>query len=154
MSSQDWDRSFIERFKQSTKTELLIATWLLTQGDEVRVPEKKLRERWEDRLNHADEGDLIVNGKRCEVKGLRRNLVCGNWPFSYALVCSKWSFDKSETKPYFYFLVSGDQSCVAVVDVVRTRPHWTVVEQRDHERGEVYEAYAVDPQWLLWYEIK
>lgn len=154
MSSRDWDASFIERFNASGKAEWLIAVWLLSRGNEVRVPNKHLRKDWADRLNHADEGDLILNGKRCEVKGLTRHLVCGNWPFSYALVCSKWSYDKAETKPFFYFLVSGDQSCVAVVDVVRTRPHWKVVSQQDFERGETYDAYSIDPSLLDWYELK
>jgi hypothetical protein len=64
MSSQDWDESFIERFKQSHKTEMVVAVWLLSRGNEVKLQEKHLRLKWEDRLEHADEGDLIVNGKK------------------------------------------------------------------------------------------
>jgi hypothetical protein len=154
MSSQDWDDSFIERFKQSHQTEMIVAVWLLSRGNEVRVMPKHLREKWEDRLNHADEGDLIVNGKRCEVKGLRRKFEMGKWPFPYALVCSKWSYDRAAKKPDVFFLVSGDHSCTAVVDVVKTCRKWTVVSQQDHERGETYDAYAIDPSLLQWYELK
>lgn len=154
MSSQDWDQSFIERFKQSSKTEWLIAVWLLSQGEEVRIPEKALRKHWSERLDHADEGDLIVNGKRCEVKGLRRVFEYGKWPFPYALVCSRWSFDRSTTKPKVFFLVSGDQSCVAVIDVDKTQSNWFIVNQQDFERRETYEAYAIDPSLLEWFKIK
>jgi hypothetical protein len=154
MSSQDWDHSFIERFKASSKTEMLIAVWLLSRGNQVQVLEKHLRENWEDRLNHSDQGDLIVNGKRCEVKGLSRKFKFGKWPFPYALVCSKWSYDRAAKKPDVFFLVSGDHSCAAVVDVVKTCSQWSVVYQSDHERGEMYEAYAIDPSLLQWYELK
>lgn len=154
MSSQDWDESFIERFKQSHKTEMVVAVWLLSRGNEVKLQEKHLRLKWEDRLEHADEGDLIVNGKRCEVKGLRRKFEMGKWPFPYALVCSKWSYDRAAKKPDVFFLVSADHSCTAVVDVVKTCRQWSVVYQSDHERGEMYEAYAIDPALLQWYELK
>jgi len=50
--------------------------------------------------------------------------------------------------------VSGDHSCAAVVDVVKTCRKWTVVSQQDHERGETYDAYAIDPSLLQWYELK
>ena len=50
--------------------------------------------------------------------------------------------------------MSGDQSCVAVVDVVKTRQHWKVVSQQDFERGETYDAYSIDPSLLDWYELK
>lgn len=153
MSSRNWDRSFIERFKRSFQTEMLIGVWLLSRGNEVRIPPKTLRADWADRLSHADEGDLIVNGKRCEVKGLRRNLQMGKWPFPYALVCSCWSFDRAERKPDVFFLVSADQTCAAVVDVKTTRDKWKMVKQDDYERGEVYDAYAIDPALLTWYEL-
>jgi hypothetical protein len=154
VSSKDWDESFIDRFKQSRKTEMVVAVWLLSRGNEVRVPQKTLRNDWSERMNHADEGDVIVNGKRCEVKGLRRNFELGKWPFPYALVCSKWSYDRSEKKPDVYFLVSGDHTCAAVIDVRVTRDRWKVVKQEDFERGEIYDAYSIDPSLLQWYELK
>jgi hypothetical protein len=154
VSSQDWDQSFIERFKQSGKTEMVMAVWLLSRGNEVRVPPKHLRKDWSERLSHADEGDLILNGKRCEVKGLRRNFECGKWPFDYALVCSKWSYDRALIKPEYFFLVSGDHTCAAVVVVSQTRDRWKVVKQEDFERGETYDAYSIDPSLLQWYELK
>jgi hypothetical protein len=130
-----------------------MAVWLLSQGEEVRLPEKTLRKHWSDRLSNADEGDLIVNGKRCEVKGLRRNFELGHWPFPYALVCSKWSYDRALIKPKVFFLVSGDHSCTAVIDVEKTQASWFVVSQQDYERGETYEAYAIDPSQLQWFKI-
>lgn len=154
MSSKDWDKSFIERFKHSGKTELLIAIWLLSQGEEVRIPEKTLRKHWSERLDHADDGDLIVNGKRCEVKGLRRSFKFGQWAYPYALVCSKWSYDRAIVKPKVFFLVSADQTCTAVIDVEKTFDHWFVVSQQDRERNETYDAYAIDPSWLEWHHIE
>lgn len=133
---------------------MVVAIWLLSRGNEVRVPQKKLRSDWSERMNHADEGDLIVNGKRCEVKGLRRNFELGKWPFSYALVCSKWSYDRAQNKPDVFFLVSGDHTCAAVIDVRATRDRWKVVKQEDFERGETYDAYSIDPSLLQWYELK
>lgn len=154
MSSKDWDDSFIERFKQSRNTEMVIAVWLLNRGNEVRVPQKHLRKDWSERLDHADEGDLIVNGKRCEVKGLSRKFEFGKWLFPYALLSSKFSYDRMQNKPDIYFLVSGDYSCMAVVDVKKTRDQWKVVSQKDFERGETYDAYSIDPSLLQWYELK
>ena len=154
MSSKDWDESFIKRFKQSHHTEMVIAVWLLGRGNEVRVPPKHLRKDWSERLNHADEGDLIVNGLRCEVKGKRQKLEMGKWPFPYALLSSKFSYDRAEKKPDIYFLVSGDYSCVAVVDANKTRDQWKVVSQQDFERNETYDAYCIDPSLLKWYELK
>ncbi len=133
---------------------MVVAIWLLATGNEVRVPKKTLRKDWSERFNHADEGDLIVNGKRCEVKGLSRNFEFGKWPFPYALLSSKFSYDRMQRKPDVYFIVSGDHSCMAVVDVVKTCSKWTVVSQKDYERGETYDAYAIDPSFLQWYELK
>ena len=154
MSSRDWDDSFIERFKQSGRSEMAVAVWLLSRGNEVKVPQKHLRKDWSERLNHADEGDLIVNGLRCEVKGHRFKMEMEKWPFPYALLSSKFSYDRMEKKPDFYFHIGSDYSCVAVVDVGKTRDTWTVVSQRDKERNETYDAYCIDPSLLQWYELK
>ena len=132
---------------------MVVAVWLLSRGNEIRVPPKHLRKDWSERLTHADEGDLVLNGKRCEVKGLRRNFECGKWPFDYALVCSKWSYDRALIKPEYFFLVSGDHTCAAVVVVSQTKDRWKVVSQQDFERGETYDAYSIDPSLLQWYEL-
>ena len=154
MSSKDWDESFIRRFNKSRESEMAVALWLLERGNEVRMPKKTLRSDWSERFKHADEGDLIVNGKRCEVKGHRQIYEFGVWPFSYVLLSSKFSYDRMQTKPEFYFHVSGDHSCVAVVDVKQTLDTWKVVSQKDYERNETYDAYSVDPSVLTWYRLK
>lgn len=154
MSSKDWDESFIRRFKQSQNTEMVVAVWLLSRGNQVKIPPKKLRKNWSERLNHADEGDLIVNGLRFEVKGHRQKLEMGKWPFARVLLSSKFSYDRMERKPDFYFHVGSDYSCAAVVDANKTRDQWKVVSQKDFERGETFDAYSVDPSVLQWYELK
>ena len=132
---------------------MVVAVWLLSRGNEVRVPQKTLRSDWSERLNHSDEGDLYVNGKRCEVKGLRTKFEFQKWPFPYALIANKFTYDRMDPKPDVYFIVSADHSCTAVVDVRKTRDAWRVIVQKDHERGETYEAYAMDPSLLQWYEL-
>lgn len=154
MSSKDWDESFIRRFKQSQYSEMVVAMWLLSRGNEVRMPRKHLRKDWSERLNHADEGDLIVNGMRCEVKGHRQKFELGKWEFPRVLLSSKFSYDRMERKPDYYFHIGSDFSCVAVVDANKTRDMWRVVSQKDLERGETFDVYSVDPSVLRWYEIK
>jgi hypothetical protein len=76
------------------------------------------------------------------------------WPFRNALICSKFSFDRAEPRPDYYFLVNKSLTVAAIVDVKKTMNQWGVINQRDPSRGETYEAYVMDPKLLQWRELK
>jgi hypothetical protein len=154
VSSKDWDESFIQRFNGSSRAENAVGIYLLLQGNTVRINPKKLRAKWEDRYKFKDRGDLIVNNHRVEVKGLSLEFEMNQWPFPKTLICSKFSFDRAEPRPDYYFLVNKAMTVAAIVDVKNTMHKWFVINQRDPARGEVYEAYAMDPKLLQWRELK
>ena len=154
MSSKDWDESFIERFNGSSRAENAVGIYLLLQGNTVRIHPKKLRTKWEDRYKFNDKGDITVNNHRVEVKGRSSEFEMGKWPFKNALICSKFSFDRAEPKPDYYFLVNKSLTVAAIVDVKKTMNQWAVVNQTDPTRGETYEAYVMNAELLQWRELK
>ena len=154
MSSKDWDESFIQRFNGSSRAESAVGIYLLLQGNTVRINPKTLRKDWKDRFKHNDKGDLIVNNHRVEVKGLSLEFEMNQWPFRNALICSKFSFDRAEPRPDYYFLVNKSLTVAAIVDVKKTMNQWGVINQRDPARGETYEAYVMNPELLQWRELK
>ena len=141
---------FEQRFRASRPAEIVVATFLLTQGQTVTLPKRRLAKDFADRKEYADKGDIYASGKRIEVKHLKRDFQYREWPFDSVTICAKASFDAADPKPDYYFLLNQSMTIAALVDVRNTRPIWTVRKQTDPARGYEYDVYALDPDFLGW----
>lgn len=141
---------FEQRFRASRPAEIVVATHLLNQGHTVTLPQRRLRANFADRKEYADKGDIYASGKRIEVKHLKRDFAYREWPFASVTICSKASFDASDPRPDYFYLVNQSMTVAALVDVRNTRPIWTVRKQTDPARGYDYDVYALDPDFLGW----
>lgn len=154
MSSKDWDESFIQRFRESHKAEKVVAVYLLLQGNSVKINQKVLRPDWSQRYQYSDSGDLIVNNKRVEVKGLSVDFEIRAYPYKDILICSKFGFDKAEPRPDYYFLLNKAMTVAAIVDVEKTMKHWFVTSVTDRKRNEHYDCYCMPLSFVQWRELK
>jgi hypothetical protein len=141
---------FESRFRASRNAEMTVALYLLNRGHEVRLPKRKLRPHFTERKKFRDTGDIYASGKRIEVKHSKHDFQFQEWPFSDAVICAKKSFDESDPKPDFYYLVNASMTVAALIDVATTRPDWFVNRIPDRARGYDYEVYAVKPEYLAW----
>jgi len=141
---------FRKRWRGSHEVVDMVAMMLLRQGLFVQILPQELTPSFEVRHQYADSGDLkiIVDGKDhvCEVKGSGIDFKYGKHPFKSALLCNQWSFDKSDPKPSYYFIVDKSKKHCAVFDVSKYRDHMKLVMVTDKKRPkhETYSAYSVD----------
>tara|TARA_R110000803_G_scaffold133423_2_gene200581 strand:- start:2176 stop:2655 length:480 start_codon:yes stop_codon:yes gene_type:complete len=148
------NEDFRQRWRESHKVVELIAMALLRKGCWVQILPQELTPSFEKRHKYADNGDLkiIMQGREevCEVKGSGYEFKNGMHPFPTAFLCNKWSFDKADPKPRYYFIVCKSRTAVAIFDAKKDRKHMKVIEVTDKKRPshETYQAYCVDSKLL------
>jgi len=153
------NEDFRQRWRESHKVVELIAMTLLRKGYWVQILPQELTPSFEERHNYADNGDLkmMIDGKEevCEVKGSGYEFKNNRHPFPTAFLCNKWSFDKADPKPRYYFIVCKTRKAVLIFDTKKDREHMKVVEVTDRKRPrhETYQAYCVDSRLLLYREL-
>ena len=145
------------RISGSSLSEKMIATWMLLNNKEncVKVFNKTITPDFESRMDHVDSGDLLVNGRKIEIKHSSRSFQYGHWPFDKFFICNKNSFDRAYPEPSFYFVINKEMTVAAVVNVSATRDRWTVekVSDRDRPGGDNYLAYCLPLDDIIWQNI-
>ena len=159
-----------EQFKQeleySVKAAEKVCEWLKQQGKDVWVKPHTVAERYPDRHDHKDSGDLGYRDKDdnehvIEVKRLSRNFTI-DWFFNrhFFIVDSKSSFDTKEQKPLAYIATNPDITCCGIVLVEKTRRYWWPRKLRDKKtsamRGEPVDSmfYVISPKLVKWRTIE
>lgn len=141
---------FESRFRASRPAEIVVATYLLNIGHTVSLPKRALRPTQAEAKKYADHGDIYASGKRIEVKHVKHDFEYQAWPFTDTAICAKRSFDMSDPRPDYYYIVNKSMTVAALIDVETTRPDWFVKRIPDRERGYDYEVYAIKPEYLAW----
>jgi len=151
----EYRKSFTEALEGSKPAQLAVQEYALSMGlpcvrqPAIMVPPGGNPE------NYKDGGDLFFQ-MRAEVK---HNPDChwfnaDDYPYPDILICRTDSFDDQPIKPRYYFIVNGDISRAAVIDVFRTEQYWTTWPVFDGRPGRGYEypAYHIqkDREEVAW----
>ena len=141
MNERDWER-YRKHVAESDTTVQLVAKHLLSKGYTIQVPPAHVAANQSDRRKMMDEGDLFVL-QRMEVKGQSIKFTgLGDYPYKAMIVCNRNSFDNHKgMPPAFYFIVSADNTTMAVVDVKKTKERWWSEQRRDSRYEDVVETY-------------
>jgi hypothetical protein len=133
---------FRERWEKGEKQTDLIAERLRSDGLDVKAPQRTFRKTYADRKNYKDETDLIVNGRRIEVKSRRFNWTSlDDYPYDTIFVDTVKKWDGHKVKPLASINVSQVTGAVVVVPG-KSSGEWMKVSAKDKDTGFVYENYA------------
>lgn len=129
-----------------------VAAAILTQlGLQVQLPDLRVAPTPEQWADYTDEYDLLVEGRRIDVKSSSRAWTCiDDWPVEFggwAIVDNVGAFDRKDHKPVAYLLISQPTAAILVVPV-STRPTWRVIQRWNARQSFHQEFYAVRPQQL------
>ena len=141
MNERDWER-YRKNVAESDSTVQVVAKHLLKKGYTVQIPSSHVAANQSDRRKMMDEGDLFVL-QRMEVKGQSIKFTgLDDYPYKAMIVCNRNSFDNHKgMPPAFYYIVSADNSTMAVVDVKKTKDKWWAEKKRDHRYEDVEETF-------------
>lgn len=131
---------------------------LTAKGFDVHVPKDLVAEKFEDRMDYRDSGDIkaTYNGEEMtfEVKRIGITFRKGNWRFNKEFILDdRYKFDHKETKIRAYYVVSDDLQAYAVVQNKNFK-HRTVKKIPDPLTGVLTDFYIVDPCYVDFYDIK
>ena len=129
------DKNFIQSLESSIDAVFIVGRYFNSLGYDIQINATKTADLYEDRKGLADDGDLRADkGNRSllvEVKAREYDFTQrGDFPFDTIIVDNKDRFDQKKTTPNYYFSVSKDRKYIAVVDVQKTRKHWTVAKKK------------------------
>lgn len=148
---------FLVRFDESHTAVWYVARWIWEKKNlDVTFPKVKkspTADQWE---KYIDGGDLIVEGKRIEVKHYSCIFTnASDIPYKDFFVCAKHSFDNAKEKPLFYFIVNGNMTRAAVVDCSKC-DRWYTKETTDKYYGKNYKQvkYCCPKEDLLFITLR
>lgn len=136
---------FLSHLAASDAAVWLVARWLGSGGQSVRIPptaKAPTREEWD---GYVDGGDLFLE-KRVEVKHLSVSFTNRkDWPFKDKfIVCAKHSFDRASPKPYVYVILNQAKTHAAVVKG-DTHKYWQVGTRKDSRYDNVEQEFYLCP---------
>lgn len=143
IASNDSDESFIRALTASIRHVEHVAAWLRTFGKTVVVNPVKIRDKRENWQAFSDNGDLIVDGRRVEVK--ERNFWFESreqFRLPTIIVDEANFWDRAAEKPFAYVLTNRQWSACFVV-MGSTQAEWTRKTRYDrykHRDREFYEC--------------
>ena len=124
--SAEHHTKFLQGLKASRVAVWLVARWLVDHGYTVTVNPTSYAPKHDDWREFADEGDLLINGHRAEVKCLTANFTSvDDWPFDDFIVCAKHAWDNADPKPYRICYLNNAMTHFAALDCLKTCSQWT-----------------------------
>ncbi len=134
---------FKAHLKASREAVWIIAKWLNSRGNNVKVNTSSVAPTHADWKQYVDNGDLEVS-LRVEVKQLSYQFTCrDDWPFGENfIVCAQQMFDNACPKPFAFFYVNPKATHVAQV-LSSSSKTWTVGtfsdrRYKDHSQTSYY----------------
>jgi len=133
--TDDNDPRFKNRWKKGEGYTTLIAQRLRTDGLAVVEPEKRFRESFKDRKAFEDEVDLVVNGRRVEVKSRKPVwTTLADFPFPDIFVDTVKKWDGHAEAPVAMMNICQSTGAIIVVPG-KSHALWTRREERDNYSG-------------------
>ena len=145
---------FKKRFYRSQEAVYLTAQWFQKQGiKDIIIPKFTVAKDHKDWKKHTDNGDLIVQGKRIEVKGLNKPIYnftrTKPYPRKTWIVCAKHSFDMAEPTPYIYIIWNKQRTHFGYIKT-ETKKDWKTFTMRDPDYKN--ESGTIMPQVMYIYD--
>ena len=153
-----FDADFLQKLHRSIVDVGLVSAWISANYRDyvtVLMPTVK-RPSYEERMDYVDSGDLYMvkkadadpllkNGDKIEVKHVRIKFTCReDFPFKETMICAVHSFNEEEPAKG-YIRVNESFSHAIVVNVAKTRQHWTIKTMPDNTRsGQKQDVFMCD----------
>jgi hypothetical protein len=167
---------FQRRVYGSRPAVLLMAEWVEENfWMQTKVPDEFVVDKHRDHKKGADKGDFSgtydgIKEWRFEVKHRHGYEFTTRWPFPTLYICTCYSFDRADPKPYGYFHVSKSMKFTSFVIVDATRDKWTtkMVEDKYYDKPQdqidnpaVYGEfthkaelnYIIPREYLIFYDL-
>tara|TARA_R100000908_G_C3687403_1_gene103321 strand:- start:135 stop:593 length:459 start_codon:yes stop_codon:yes gene_type:complete len=146
------ENRFLERFAKSHEAVALTAKWFASQGNyKIKIPDFTIAGSHKDWKKHTDNGDLYVNNKRIEVKGLLKEKYSfttkHEYPYDNWIICAKHSYDRANPKPYAYIIWNFQRTHFAIVKN-DTQKEWKVSTIKDPHYPNSQDFYVVDSSFV------
>lgn len=120
----DQHRKFLGRLAESRVAVEVVAGWLRSRGRAVEVPATRFAPSAVEAEAYADHGDILLDGKRVEVKRLSRQFSSrADWPFPRFFVTSESSAARAGDEVAAYVVLSNDLRTAGIV-TPSSRPKW------------------------------
>jgi hypothetical protein len=140
---------FLERLEGSIPAMNKVAEWARGMGKKVVVNRIERAPTRADAPKYSDNGDMTIDGKRYECKGITKAFTCReDWPLPDFIVDGKDTYDKKKPKPLGYYTVNQELTHAAFIDVMATRPSW-YVEKRFVQKLQADRDFYFIPMELL-----
>ena len=149
--------NFVKQLADSQTAVDVMAMWFRLRGDQVHKPEYTVAPTRSDAPDHADSGDLYVNGERTEIRHQGLDFTCaGDWPYPCFYVESVHALDKKNPQPVRYYYVNPPITHAAVLDIEKARsdpnpPGWrkgTFWHKTDRKQANVYVCNMSAVEWI------
>lgn len=147
---------FLERLDGSIPAMNKVADFLRAQGKTVVV---HLPERAPTRSvahNYSDKGDLTVDGKKYECKGIDKSFTCyEDWPLKpHFIVDGKETYDKKKPKPLGYYTVNRELTHAVFIDAIATRTSWYIEKRLVQALQEERDFYFIPMELLTFFPLE
>lgn len=149
-ASPEQHERFLAGLERSEESVWLIARWLQSRGNHVKVNAASKADKPENWKSYSDHGDLEIS-QRIEVKQLTYDFTsAADWPFGREfIVCAKHSYDRSIPKPYAYIHVNP-KGTHAAITLGQTAKHWTVKSVNDTRFDRIQDCYLCPLEHIQW----
>jgi hypothetical protein len=147
---------FLKRLNGSRPAVFAVAYWLNGRGNEMIIPPLKYAPSAADAADYVDAGDLFCRSPRgmtrlVEVKHSRKWLA-RDFPYQLMFVASVAQVERRHGQVGAYFVVSLDYSRLGWIKP-STQVHWTLVEKRAGNTGNVERNYACPVDHVIFVDL-
>lgn len=151
------DQRFKSAVKRSRKEVLKVESYFLKLGCSTRLPDVKIRDKFDDRAGFGDDADLFVLGILgdsigVEVKGRTLNFTsCNDFPYQTIFVDRVVKADMSTVKCYISLNSAGTHMAVVMAD---TKNKWVKSTRYDNVKGHNLTVYECPKHLIKFIKLK
>jgi len=142
---------FQQHLAQSGEAVWTVARWLHGTGWYVIVCPVSVTPNYDERMKHADAGDLYVKreragkAERVEVKRRGVHFTCAeDFPYDDFFVCACHAWDNATPKPSVFVILNADMTHAGIVEAC-THRHWTATMRFDSRYQEYRQNFYTAP---------
>lgn len=155
MNSQESFENFINNVKNSEPSVIAVGEWLHKMGYHIDVPESKYAKSPEELKLYTDDGDLLVDEHRVEVKHLTSYWTCKeDYPYPVFMIGNKEAFERAkrrEIMPTVYLIFNKDMTHVVLVSTDFHEDWETMEDVPDYRYDFLEDKYVTSLDRVLWY---
>jgi len=140
---------FLERLKNSSRAVFVIAQMQHAKGHTVEIPKTRFAPTAAEADQYLDDGDLIVDGERIEIKHRDIDFTSrADWPYRDMFVSNVAAVERAGDEVTAYMVVSKDYSHVATIPR-STKDYWYTVEVLAKNTGNVERNYSCPIDYVV-----